>query len=895
MKKAILFLLAIAAASVFGAQKPPIIYSIYTTGTVAQVDAHVASAASIPAGVITNNQTGVVLKPGILDDDRAALTVTNGDSRYNQYLIVGGNAQSSPFAFAAYDNGVEVGGLQWGDGQIGSGFFGDGANLFNLNGANLQPGTVSSNALDTATKAQLALAGTGNGTRLTVGTNTFGILSNYIAGVYSQTTSLIIKGSTNTIANGVYAQVYSNFVDDVSTGLWTNGNGVCITYFNDGLDTITVITNSAGAKMFQDVPGGFLPGFPPGVNLYAVGNGIDGTMGWTSNTVAEPYWELQGWQADTNFYAGDIHAKVIYGDLSGASNYQFTAVGGVQTSNLLSTVNINETLRHSFAAPPMGFVGGELLNSTEATAIGRARYLYTNGLTAAGYNLVCLDAGWADRDANGIPILKTNLYPSGIASLINALATNDCKLGLYVSMFWPYGELKVYEATAYRDAYTLASWGIGWLKCDGGQSSDIIPEAKARHIGELLAAGLDAGAADKGYPPVFFHFNMPTNRLDSVKFANGYYATQPVKDATGNGDSVVTPAFKAFQSLYAFVTNAPNITGRGVWPSILNAGDGSGYAYWDTNCARVNMGLHCLEPWVLLIGDGQLAGTHASHIGIYTNREAIRINQDPAVGGAQWLSTNCVTITNSASQKARWRRMANGDIAVGLWNWNTNATSLFTLNLTKLPFIQTNVAYVLRVFDNVGQLVTNSLDTVVNTNGYNLLRISRNATIYDGAVLTNGASFAVVIPNTITSTNANVANTMLVLNGAQNGTAGNVLEYKTNNVSKFSVTTAGGLTLGSTISMGTGAISIGGQSTIGGVSGTTYLYSGGTSKMSIGSTLVTIYTALSVTNGLTISSNSWANVPSLAPGQNFYCSSNGVPHVIWSDEAGTLYTNRLVP
>lgn len=49
------------------------------------------------------------------------------------------------------------------------------------------------------------------------------------------------------------------------------------------------------------------------------------------------------------------------------------------------------------------------------------------------------------------------------------------------------------------------------------------------------------------------------------------------------------------------------------------------------------------------------------------------------------------------------------------------------------------------------------------------------------------------------------------------------------------------------------------------------------------------------TNGLIISSNSWVNPPTLAFGQNFYCSSNGVPHVIWKDQSGTLTTNRLVP
>ena len=52
---------------------------------------------------------------------------------------------------------------------------------------------------------------------------------------------------------------------------------------------------------------------------------------------------------------------------------------------------------------------------------------------------------------------------------------------------------------------------------------------------------------------------------------------------------------------------------------------------------------------------------------------------------------------------------------------------------------------------------------------------------------------------------------------------------------------------------------------------------------------------MQATNGAWIGSNSWMAVPTLVNGDNFYCSSNGVPHVIWRNQAGTLYTNRLVP
>lgn len=598
-----------------------------------------------------------------------------------------------------------------------------------INGAGIISGTVNSNTFDVGTKAQFALTGTGGSgvlTSLTVGTNTFGAWSNYVAGVYLQSSNLFISGSTNLAVNGEYAQLYWTPVGEEITALWTNGNAVSIACYCDGIDFYWNITNASGVTLLRVTQGLGPPNFPVGNELKAATTEtIDGRLFWTSNTVALPYWTHDGWTADKNLVVqSNVSAQAFHGDISGCSNYDTVQIKGVYTSNLVSTLNVNTTLRRGAAPlPTMGFVSGELLGSSEAQAIGRARYLYTNGLTEAGYNIIALDANWADRDTNGLPMLKTNLYPSGLASLMNALATNDCRLGLYCSMFAPYGTLFVDESTAYRDGYTMASWGIVSLKVDGGQQ-DAISEITARHIGELLAAGIDAACADFNLPPVFISFNSPTNRTWTATFANGQYSTVPVQNAVGKGDSLNTSAFNAYRSLYALVTNYPAQQTFGVQVNPMNCGDGTDYAYWDTNCTRVLMGLHCLERWTLWMGDTHLNGTHTAHLGIWTNREAIRINQDVTVSPAHFLSTNCVTITNATTQKARWRRLANGDIAVGLWNWNTNAASLFSMDLTRLPFLQTNVASVLSVFDRTTAIVTNTLSSLVNTQGFNLYRIS---------------------------------------------------------------------------------------------------------------------------------------------------------------------------
>ena len=48
-----------------------------------------------------------------------------------------------------------------------------------------------------------------------------------------------------------------------------------------------------------------------------------------------------------------------------------------------------------------------------------------------------------------------------------------------------------------------------------------------------------------------------------------------------------------------------------------------------------------------------------------------------------------------------------------------------------------------------------------------------------------------------------------------------------------------------------------------------------------------------------IQSNSWGILMlvtnTMTNGDNFYTSSNGVPYVVWKDQAGSLYITRLVP
>lgn len=213
MKKFITLLLATLATLALGAQKPPILYSIYTTGTVAQVDAHVASAASIPAGVITNNQPQAVKLTGQLVGN-ATYATNAGSADYAAYSSVAGLAQSAQYAGAS----------------IIATNAPDGHPLLStnsaLNGALLATSSVNSNALDASTKAQLALAGTGG-----LG----GTATNLVSGLRATnftTIGQVMKPNASTSAGALTVTNMLGILPELGTAWkWTN---TAVMLFNNG-------------------------------------------------------------------------------------------------------------------------------------------------------------------------------------------------------------------------------------------------------------------------------------------------------------------------------------------------------------------------------------------------------------------------------------------------------------------------------------------------------------------------------------------------------------------------------------------------------------------------------------------------------------------------------------
>ncbi len=318
MKKIPKIIFGIAAMFAFVAATPPIRYSIYTTGTVAQVDEHVSSVSTNVAtngvlsfntrsGAVTLASNDVVTALGYAPGTGSGSGITNGQSGVwfpslsasNSLTIRVGHTNQTPVLnwarqLSLFPSLYIAGGLSWDTNDngtfsfIGGHLAGDGAGLTNLNASALASGTVplarlsgiTSNQFEAAT--WLLATNTTPGWRLTEpgyagGTNTF-------EPVYTVTqgTNLFIRGNTNSAADGLYT-VQTNWTDGEATAyLYTNANADVIWSREVDLDRIYTFTNAAGQANFTE--GIILPTFQSRVTNTLSG-GLCGTaaFGWTTN------------------------------------------------------------------------------------------------------------------------------------------------------------------------------------------------------------------------------------------------------------------------------------------------------------------------------------------------------------------------------------------------------------------------------------------------------------------------------------------------------------------------------------------------------------------------------------------------------------------------------------
>lgn len=114
--------------------------------------------------------------------------------------------------------------------------------------------------------------------------------------------------------------------------------------------------------------------------------------------------------------------------------------------------------------------------ATEADVLTQAKTMETDGLLAAGYNVLTIDDGWqgtspAQRVAGAPMTWDPARFPHGIPWLASQLKSMGFKLGIYTALgahtCWDRGYGAAGSYGHYQqDADTFASWGVSFVKVD---------------------------------------------------------------------------------------------------------------------------------------------------------------------------------------------------------------------------------------------------------------------------------------------------------------------------------------------------------------------------------------------------------------------------------------------
>lgn len=463
-------------------------------------------------------------------------------------------------------------------------------------------------------------------------------------------------------------------------------------------------------------------------------------------------------QASTNGLPGTMTNIVLALATAPATNAVTAFTNGLATTNLYAAAAVSPSTRRQAAkVPPMGLMGWAY---NEASTISGAQWLQSSGLAALGYNQVCIDSGWAmtNRDANGNlqPYIGDGVngpsrWPDGLTNVVNWIAqSNGCYLGLYIrgavstnTWGWANGP-GTWPSQAYWDGYTLGSWGIRSLKHDGVA---VYPTGSVRYAVEQLCAGLDDAATALNHQPVYVlavaiegfngdanPFTGPQAWMPSV--ANGIYeyGIPPVlNDPVHTNYASLCATRLAFLAMNTwFVQPGTFVDPEGMLSS--SSCCSAGYVP-DTNACRVEMGLFCLGPWPLWL-NCSTAFLTSGELPIFGNPAAIAINQDAACFPGGIISSN-------GNQVVLSRKLANSDIALGLWNLSSNTPAIFSVALSAIPGLNANQVNVFDLFDGQITAASGTLNATVNAGGLNFYRLSLQSASFSTNFLMSGMNWTI--------------------------------------------------------------------------------------------------------------------------------------------------------
>jgi alpha-galactosidase len=351
--------------------------------------------------------------------------------------------------------------------------------------------------------------------------------------------------------------------------------------------------------------------------------------------------------------------------------------------------------------PPMGWNSWNTFGKDIKEELFKeiADVIVSSGLADAGYVYINIDDGWSGNDANEA---IADRFPNGIGYLANYMHQRNLKLGLYTN----WRSIGKEE----RDAKQWAEWKIDLIKNDAWKTPSTDPYwAKMRDA--LLATGRPIVHS--------IHFSdEESNPSNICELANMWRITNDIQDYYDHGSIPDDKKNWAFSTLDIIdrMAEVAHLIKPGCWADADMFEIGNGNQTVDEYKTQFTM--WCLLPVPLIMGHD--VRTMSDEIkAILMNKEAIAVNQDPAVIPAKRIRKDDDTELWS-------RKLADGSLCVVLLQkTKTQQTVEFTWEEIGLSANQPASVRDLWQHKTVG-LSANRFSISVNAHGCAMLKITQN-------------------------------------------------------------------------------------------------------------------------------------------------------------------------
>jgi len=395
--------------------------------------------------------------------------------------------------------------------------------------------------------------------------------------------------------------------------------------------------------------------------------------------------------------------------------------------------------------PPMGWNSWNTFacNINETLIKQMADSIVSSGMAAAGYKYVVVDDCWfnPNRDTAGNLQGDPTRFPSGMKSLGDYLHGKGLKFGIYqvpvdrtcAQYFNSYPGSTGSQGHEAQDARQFAAWGVDYLKYDWCSPNGTINEqvtAFAKMRDALAATGR----------PILYSINSnsihdktgPLRNWGDV--ANIWRTTEDITNSwttsgypMGVKDIIdVTAPLAAYAAPGGF--NDPDMMEVGI-SGLSDTEARSHFAMWAMMAAP-------------LIAGNDIRSMSTANATILKNTNLIAINQDS-------LGLQGVQILNDGTRRVLAKKLANGDVAVALFN---QSSSTATVTTTAAAVGKSGTSFTLRnAYSDATSASTGTISASVPAHGTVVYRVSGGSAVTGTALVSASSSRCLDNPQSATT------------------------------------------------------------------------------------------------------------------------------------------------